>query len=422
MQLSSVWFTNYKPFLRPATVELRPLTVLIGRNSSGKSAIARLPVLLAESVSEQATAPADLDAIQRHGVDLGASFLDLVHNRTTHGALGVGLALSEGATERVSIRATIQHFADSRIQLVTKFDALLDEGRRLSLTWVGRDPLTEVDRYECDWMGEVTPRVIPFSGILPGTDLAWLSIEWPKLRSEIRKSVENIKYLGPFRSVPERHYRYPGSSPTHVGVGGADAPAALAADSLRFQKVVSRAVSEWYAKYLGGWSLEIAEGADTFSIVVRDPRDSNAEGINLVDAGTGLSQVLPIVVQRHLEARTNLGTLEIAEQPELHLHPAAHGDLADLYLQAIRSSRGTFIVETHSENFVLRIRRRIAEGFPANLVRLYWVNPESSDEKVKSIDIDQNGDVSYWPRGVFSEDMEEVLAIRKAQDTPSDKP
>lgn len=74
MALTGLSFQNYKAFPGTESIEIRPLTILIGRNSSGKSAIARLPLLLAASFSKHAQAPL---ALEVEGVDFGASFVDL---------------------------------------------------------------------------------------------------------------------------------------------------------------------------------------------------------------------------------------------------------------------------------------------------------------------------------------------------------
>jgi len=80
-------FENYKAFRKREDIELRPLTILIGRNNAGKSVIARLPLLLAHSLSDRAESPFDLEF---SGLNFGASFADIVHNRTPHRAVGVG--------------------------------------------------------------------------------------------------------------------------------------------------------------------------------------------------------------------------------------------------------------------------------------------------------------------------------------------
>jgi predicted ATPase len=241
-----------------------------------------------------------------------------------------------------------------------------------------------------------------------------------KLRNYCRvlaMEAERITYLGPFRPVPERFYRFSGGVTTNVGFRGAKAPQILAEDLLRNGQVLT-AVGDWFATYMRGWALSLDQQGETFSIVLRSPHSPSVR-VNLADVGTGIAQVLPIVVQRQFERLANRHqNVEIIEQPELHLHPSAHGDLADLYVAAIKSAPIRFIIETHSENFVLRLRRRIAAGeLSHDSVALYWVCDDGDEggDRIRRINIDARGDVSSWPTGVFSEDFEEVKMIRREQ-------
>ena len=55
------------------------------------------------------------------------------------------------------------------------------------------------------------------------------------------------------------------------------------------------------------------------------------------------------------------------EQPEIHLHPNAQSALADVMIDVINSRENgadrniQLIIETHSEHFLRRLQRRIAE-------------------------------------------------------------
>jgi predicted ATPase len=51
MKIKSISFENYKAFAQKQTMQLKPITLLIGKNSSGKSAIAKLFPLLENSLS-----------------------------------------------------------------------------------------------------------------------------------------------------------------------------------------------------------------------------------------------------------------------------------------------------------------------------------------------------------------------------------
>ncbi|OQY48068.1 MAG: hypothetical protein B6247_25630 [Candidatus Parabeggiatoa sp. nov. 2] len=52
MKLTALSFENYKAFSKRESIEVRPLTILIGRNNAGKSAISRLPLLIARALSD----------------------------------------------------------------------------------------------------------------------------------------------------------------------------------------------------------------------------------------------------------------------------------------------------------------------------------------------------------------------------------
>jgi predicted ATPase len=73
----------------------------------------------------------------------------------------------------------------------------------------------------------------------------------------------------------------------------------------------------------------------SYSLVLTPDWDQT-QNVNLVDTGTGVAQVLPIFVQRAIDElgqnTSNESRIEIVEQPELHLHPSAHAQLADLYV------------------------------------------------------------------------------------------
>jgi predicted ATPase len=152
--------------------------------------------------------------------------------------------------------------------------------------------------------------------------------------------------------------------------------------------------------------------------VVLTSRDDDTLSVNLADAGTGVAQELPIFVQRVVDILDppRRPVLEIIEQPELHLHPAAHAALADLYLNAAERTGVRFLIETHSETLLLRLRRRIAEGaYPPDTVAIYFVDHRDGAATARRIRIDADGQLDYWPAGVFSEDYEETQALATAQ-------
>ncbi len=174
-------------------------------------------------------------------------------------------------------------------------------------------------------------------------------------------------------------------------------------------------VGSWNEKHLGGWRLAVDSSGKVFGLELsRGP-----VRVNLASAGQGMQEVLPVVTQQFaLQLGTGQGDSMfcLIEQPEIHLHDAVHAALADLFIDTVRQRPVSMIVETHSENLLLRVRRRIAEGvLSPDQVALYWVedDPEGCSS-VRPIRINAAGEVDDWPKGVFSEAYDEVRALVRA--------
>jgi predicted ATPase len=126
----------------------------------------------------------------------------------------------------------------------------------------------------------------------------------------------------------------------------------------------------------------------------------------------GLSQLVPIVEQvftrpdGELTDLPNFAALHLIEQPELHLHPKMQSGIADMLIDAVTNNewKTQVIVETHSENILLRIQKRIREGtldpemvsivYVEGSERLFDENGHVSQHNIMyNIELSRNGDV-----------------------------
>ena len=223
--------------------------------------------------------------------------------------------------------------------------------------------------------------------------------------------LESIVYLGPMRDRPRRTYNWTGVSPGRVGTRGE-----LAIDILLAEKHIRAAeVSKWLRRIGIAESLllkPLGHGSRTWEAVI-EQSDSDSS-VNLADVGFGVSQVLPVLVAL-LSAPS--GSLVILEHPDIHLHPAAQAELADLLIDVSRDRDLQILVESHSEHLLARIQRRIAEssrgasGLTPKDVRLYFCEQRQGKSELNPLEVQPSGVITNWPDDFFGDILEERMAL-----------
>jgi predicted ATPase len=419
MRLSALICNRYRAFKERQRVELAPITIIIGKNGSGKSIFSRLPLLLAAAISENADGPLDISA---GGIDHATSFEDLVNSKSALPfTLGAEISNSE---KTYRFESVLRYVTETRALAIESFHLFENDAKIFSASISDVEQLEESTQSFVVEFSEKTLKIqLDFVGIFPS--LLLLNDDLKAIVSpilmEFRKAIPLPSYLGPFRIEPGPSMRSPGQNIRELGPKGEKALEILADDRLRRNGDLSRKVSEWFRDAMGQ-EVNIDVTADQPQVRVGEPGGS-FQG-NLSDTGAGFSQCLPYVVQHYAFRATRLKSpILIVEQPELHLHPAAHGELADLAVDSVRSNtdpRVICIIETHSEEFIMRIRRRIAEGLPSEIAKILSINHRDSldiDSPIlttKGISFDKNGNPEAWPAGVFAEALIDLALMRKA--------
>jgi predicted ATPase len=137
--------------------------------------------------------------------------------------------------------------------------------------------------------------------------------------------------------------------------------------------------------------------------------------INIADVGFGVSQVLPVLVALLI---AKPGQLVYLEQPELHLHPRAQANLAQPLIDA--ANRGVkVVVETHSDLLLTRIKTLVAEEAidPAKLILHWFSRGDDGITKIDSKELDKVGAYGEFPIDFsdvfFEEDHRYINAASK---------
>lgn len=421
MRVSALSWTRYRSFKEPQRVELAPLTLIIGRNGSGKSVISRLPLLLASGIHSDANDPLDLSA---GGVIHAATYQDLAHARSRL-PFSLGAEVSDG-NDRFEFETSLRYIAEQRSLAVEAFWLSRGGKRLLNVELTDEEQLTSPKpTFGVKFGDQSQVTNIQFNGLLPKITCfdGALREVLGQATSAIRLALPLPSYLGPFRVEASRFSHAPGRRIRDLGPKGEHAIELLAEDKVRFDGKLVHGVSDWFSEALSqGVSVEALD--DRSRLLINDRRSMT--DVSLADTGAGFSQVLPVVVQHYAfrEGRLPATTL-IVEQPELHLHPGAHGAVMDLAIQTLMAKpegrTPNCIFETHSEQIVMRLRRRIAEGtVDPTHVALWSLNHRESEEDdateypLRVIKFDATGDPDGWPVGVFEETLNDLTALRRA--------
>lgn len=421
--------TNFRAF-QTVELDLRPITILVGPNNSGKSSIlSGLRILSQTAASEDFRVPLLLKGSLG---DFG-TYKDLVYENDKRKNVGISLGINlprRAVTKEARLRLSFA-YRPQRREVILQDSSLFDEAeRKLFTIKTSSDPDHHQIEFHTakgdtitDRQAKYRPRVIHFLAppwalarrpdLLANEDRRLLSIADMAFESFLT-SLRSVEYIGPFRSQPQRTNLFSGERPTTVGVDGSKAIDMLASDYLRRgrrKKELLKRALQWLKKAGIARDFRVRVLSDRhYEILVQHPVTEEFE--NLADVGYGSSQVLPVIAGGYnLTADSTL----IVEQPELHLHPGAQSELGDFFLDLYEQGVQC-VIETHSEHLILRLQRHVAEGrVPARDVHVYFVYASEGRKVAQKLTVGDDGIFKEaWPRGFFEERLKEVTALARA--------
>ncbi len=401
---------DFRCFPGEQRVPLKPLTVLVGENSTGKTSFLAA-VRLAWGIL---TGPRPQDFAEPP-FDLGG-YRDIAFHRGTRVAREFVIGGRMG--ERVATG------------VYTKLDARIRKGLPLLSRWALEGAKEHAAGEPVSWKLErlgddpnAPAHVGTNSGVYQGTvrsagierrllhfSVTWRNAydqggaSWSSLFEDGRNddtlgpwasfwmswpSTARPLALAPIRTSPQRSYR---SSVVQWGPDGAHVPHQLAELSDRPAKEHEKSLAE-IQRIVNGLGLfnrvEVqASGADggTFELMV----EVNGRLVNLADVGYGVSQALPLAVE--FAIRPSASTFLI-QQPEVHLHPRAQAALGSVFGALVKEKKQRFVVETHSDYLIDRVLLDIRDKktIRAEDFQILYFQWENGGVKIHPIDVDAQG-------------------------------
>lgn len=447
--LTRLRFRNFKAWPDSGDIRLAPLTVLFGTNSAGKTSIPQLLLMMKQT----AAAPDRQQPLQlgdsRSLVELG-SYRDIVHRHDVSRHLEIELAWAPAAPVEITDPLSDNRYAGSEVRFSVdiagdrrhqpavqslRYDLAGPAGTVAHVAMRRRDghrtfeltaaPYTLVPR-----PGRTRPLPPPlkFYGFPDEVTAAYENAAFTSdLVLALEQQLNAIHYVGPLRDYPSRLYLWSGEVPEHVGTKGEKAVEAILAGQGRkfgMKPDDKKTLAQVVAGRLRAMGLirdfrlsRLGRHRREYEVLVNT--GAGLPDVKLTDVGFGVSQVLPVVVESfYVPPRSTV----IFEQPEIHLHPRVQAELADLFIDAVRARENgvprhcQFIVESHSEHFLRRLQRRIAEeAISEEETALYFVHTRQDHARLEPLDVDRFGNIRNWPAGFFGDEMEDLVARTRAQ-------
>jgi predicted ATPase len=418
--ITEIAVRGFKSLAEERRFEIRPLTILAGANSSGKSSAIQPLLLLKQTLeatydpgplllngpnvrftsAEQLLASSDAKSHKNFTVEIRKSadpiamtFADPIAMTFVHRKRNKGFEIDNMRYGDVILK---QDMSEEFIPESVIPQHMISAKENLQKTLHN----SKNNEYIIQWdiVRERCFLIVQLSVKNKQTDL-WMSSIFTTSGLGYDNHIRRVIHIPGLRGNPERTYKTTAVGDEFPGT---------------FENYVASIINHWQSKgdsrlaqlsesleRLGlTWGVEARPLDDTqVELRVGRLKKRSATGkqdlVNISDVGFGVSQTLPVLVAL-LTAQP--GQMVYIEQPEIHLHPRAQSAMAHILADAaLRGVR--VVVETHSSLLLRSIQTLVAEGYiPSQEVMLHWFKRRDDGvTDVTSTELDDSGAYGDWP-------------------------
>jgi energy-coupling factor transporter ATP-binding protein EcfA2 len=444
--ITSITLQNFRAFQSEISVRIRPITVLIGKNSAGKSSLIKFLLMLRQTLESQSdeffvtdgkyvqlgtwidsrhTRAREIPFLNnnfRYKIDLKTSDLPPSEMRQLWEAAASGrLVTTVGHKQFLNVElkkepivrepAVVSFQIRGRVFYGKKFKSGDHEVEgRIGEQIMFKKTATNLERAS----------FLRFVSRSDSIDKLIESTAAERFLEPLRYEFLSQRHLSPVREESQKTVQTGSPPSSDVGDRGEYAIPHLVRI---FASPASRKEADFITEYAG--RVADIEGIKFSSQVARflthiKARNRQTDAVSsLADFGFGVSQCLPIFVQGAMQ---HPGQLLMVEQPEAQLHPTAQLEMGSFFADLWKKREVPSLVETHSGNILLRLRRLVKERIltPEDVSVAFFTIGESSAKRgkpfktvvVKNLDINDDGSMSKGlPMEFFGADVLEALEL-----------
>ncbi|WP_087547299.1 AAA family ATPase [Acinetobacter sp. WCHA39] len=433
--ITSLSLENFKSFQKLDKLEIKPLTILLGRNSCGKSSIIQSLLLLKQTLDDDGNAdlnvegkylkfsnlteisyglPKDELANIQYKINVtklkdSAEFFLEFRNKKEYGSYKPYLStfIHKSGDKEVNLMELNEDFFSKSLSSLIK-----------DLKDSNESKFKGINKFEIGFQNFIPKVIILESNNKKKKFMFPISFAYENLMvDEFERDIHKIKYLSPLRASPERvyiHYAKNASEITENGANCAHVLWAKKSELIYFDKKRIKLIDAVHKSIeILGLAQKLSSEQINDMVYQIDLKLKNSKkAVSLADVGFGYSQILPVIL---LGLINNDDNLILIEQPEIHLHPSSAGKLADLFLTFIKD-RKRFIIETHSQELINKLRLRVIQNPELkNLINIVFIDQDDEGTQIKQFEIDENGMFPEWPNGFLDESenlAREILLAR----------
>ena len=411
--ITAISVQGFKSLANESRIEIRPLTILSGANSSGKSSIMQ-PLLLMKQTLEASYDPGPLLLNGPNAKFTSTNqFISRLQKNSDCQEFSVAIEMFDNEMLKLTFSIAKNQLLEIREMIIREKE--YKNSLHLRPNQSSDDLANTISRYLEKEMK--FPESLRWAVV---RKWCFLDIAYEALNDTIKKALSRSRFsdmkslsiyepldgalhglihVPGLRGNPERIYNRTATGP--------DFPST-------FENYVATIIADWQRKKdnrlraLETMLTDLGLTWKIFAKVVNDTqielqvgrlskaRRDGGDLVSIADVGFGVSQVLPVLVALLV---AEPGQLVYLEQPELHLHPRAQYALAKILAETAK--RGVkLVVETHSALLLLNLQTLVAKGdLDPNLVKLHWFSRSDEDgtTSIESADLDEDGAFGDWP-------------------------